>query len=112
VDDEREVADILREILELAGHEVDIADSGESALARLAKAQYDVLLSDMRMPGMDGAMLYDVLCRRYPVLSRRFALITGDMERTGVPKLLGVPRLSKPFEPRHVTELVSVLGSS
>ncbi len=115
VDDESTVADVLREILEIAGHEVDVAGSGESALRRLAGAQYDILLSDMRMPGMDGAMLYGVLCQRYPRLARRFAFITGDTvssENAGFLQLTGIPYLSKPFEPREVTELVAQLGSN
>jgi signal transduction histidine kinase len=115
VDDESTVADVLREILEIAGHEVDVAGSGESALRRLAGAQYDILLSDMRMPGMDGAMLYGVLCQRYPQLARRFAFITGDTvssENAGFLQLTGIPYLSKPFEPREVTELVAQLGSN
>jgi len=113
VDDESEVADLLREILELAGHEVDVADSGESALRRLAGARFDLVLSDMRMPGMNGAMLYEALCRQYPELATRFAIITGDMlsENAGFLQRTGIPHLSKPFEPRQITELVARLGS-
>jgi PAS domain S-box-containing protein len=114
VDDVGEVADVLGEILELAGHEVDVADSGESALRRLAGTEYDIVLSDVRMPGMDGAKLYDVLRQRYPSLAERFAFITGatlTSKNAEFLQLTGIPSLSKPFEPRQVTELVARLGS-
>jgi two-component system NtrC family sensor kinase len=113
VDDESEVAELLREILEIAGHAVDVADSGESALQRLSAAAYDLVLSDMRMPGINGAMLYETICAQHPQLAHRFAVITGDalsdsarfLQRTRI------PHLSKPFEPRQVRELVALLGS-
>jgi CheY-like chemotaxis protein len=114
VDDDSQVADLLREILELAGHGVDVAESGESALELLAGAEYDLVLSDMRMPGMDGAALYDRLCRQHPRLVGRFGCITGDTLSADFARFLrltGIPHLSKPFEPRQVTELVAQLGS-
>ena len=115
VDDEAEIADLLREILELAGHEVDVANSGESALQRVADVYYDLVLSDMRMPGMDGPMLYDTLCMRVPDLSKRLAFITGDTLSPSAAEFLqrtGISHLAKPFEPRQVTELVARLGAA
>jgi signal transduction histidine kinase/CheY-like chemotaxis protein len=46
---------ILRMFVEGMGHEVDVVDSGITVLEAVAKAQYDVILMDGRMPGMDGA---------------------------------------------------------
>ena len=113
VDDDREIAELLREILELAGHEVDVADSGESALRRLADAQHDLVLSDIRMPGMDGTAFYDVLCEQHPALAARLAFVTGDILSPKVAEFVkrtGIPHLAKPFQPRQVTELVAQLG--
>jgi CheY-like chemotaxis protein len=114
VDDEAEIADLLREILELAGHEVDVADSGESALQRVADVRYDFVLSDMRMPGMDGTMLYEALCKRDPDLAERLAFITGDTlspNAAGFLQRTGLRHLPKPFEPRQVTDLIVQLGA-
>lgn len=114
VDDEAEIAELLCEILQLAGHEVDVADSGGSALRRVAEVKYDLVLSDMRMPGMDGTMLYDALCKRDPGLSERLAFITGDTlspNAAGFLQRTGIPHLPKPFAPRQVTELVVRLGA-
>lgn len=115
VDDEREIVELLREILELAGHTVDIADSGERALQSLAEAEYDIVLSDVRMPGMDGTMLYDMVRSRYPQLLARLAFITGDTLSANVAQFLqrtGIPHLAKPFAPRAVRELVAELAAS
>jgi two-component system NtrC family sensor kinase len=113
VDDESEIANLLREILELAGHEVDVADSGESALRCIANADYHFVLSDIRMPGMDGTMLYEVLGKQHPELVRRLAFITGDTLSPNVASFLKrtrIPHLAKPFHPRQVTELVGQLA--
>jgi two-component system NtrC family sensor kinase len=113
VDDESEIAHLLREILELAGHRVDIADSGEAALACIAQTDYDIVLSDIRMAGMDGTKLYDALRSTHPQLVRRLAFVTGDTLSPNVGAFLrrcGLPYLAKPFHPRQVTELVEQLA--
>jgi CheY-like chemotaxis protein len=113
VDDESEIAGLLREILELVGHEVDVAASGESALQRVAEVDYYFVLSDMRMPGMDGALFYQALRSQRPELVARLAFITGDTLSPAVAGFLrrtGVPQLAKPFHPRQVTELVAQLA--
>jgi HD-like signal output (HDOD) protein/ActR/RegA family two-component response regulator len=59
VDDEPQVLDGLRDALRSRRHawQMVFADSGDRALEELAGARYDVVISDMRMPGMDGATL-------------------------------------------------------
>jgi len=54
VDDEYEVADIVKKMLESEGFEVIIANSGEEALKKLEKERPDLILLDIMMPGMDG----------------------------------------------------------
>jgi DNA-binding response OmpR family regulator len=54
VDDDRELASLLLEILELDGYRVDIAADGETALQRLTDDQPDLLILDVMLPGMDG----------------------------------------------------------
>ncbi|MBI4013345.1 MAG: response regulator, partial [Candidatus Rokubacteria bacterium] len=78
VDDETEVADVLAEMLSADGHAVETAASGAIALEKLRARVYDLVLSDLRMPGLDGPGLYREVERRHPRLARRFVFLTGD----------------------------------
>lgn len=66
VDDEEFIRSIIRERLEIAGFEVDEARNGVEALSRLADGAYAVLLTDIRMPEMDGISLLREATRRSP----------------------------------------------
>ncbi|MCY1033361.1 response regulator [Corallococcus sp. BB11-1] len=69
VDDNRAFAENLAEILEDAGHVATVAVSGEQALEAVRARRYDVLLTDMRMPGMSGAAVVHHLRRVDPGLA-------------------------------------------
>ncbi|WP_299823316.1 sigma-54 dependent transcriptional regulator [uncultured Pontibacter sp.] len=54
IDDERAIRSTLKEILEFENYTVDEAEDGEKGLQQLSKSKYDVVLCDIKMPGMDG----------------------------------------------------------
>ena len=54
VDDERAIRNSLKEILGDEGYDVDVAEDGPSALAKVDKEKFDVIFCDIKMPGMDG----------------------------------------------------------
>ncbi|MBP5642581.1 MAG: sigma-54-dependent Fis family transcriptional regulator [Paludibacteraceae bacterium] len=54
VDDERAIRNTLKEILEFEGYSVELAEDGKQALEKVGKEQYDLIYSDVKMPGMDG----------------------------------------------------------
>src|SRR5207302_2364828 len=58
VDDDLELANVLAAALRAVGHEVEIAANGVDALAALERGRFDVILSDVRMPKLDGPGLY------------------------------------------------------
>jgi len=72
------------------------ATGGEEALALLEKGPFDVIVTDMRMPGMDGAALLDQVTRRYPDIVRM--VLSGQSDVESVIKSAGVTHqyLSKP----------------
>jgi len=72
VDDETRVLDGLRRSLRPLRDEWDMTfvEGGEAALAALATGPYDMIVSDMRMPGMDGARLLETVKERYPWMAR------------------------------------------
>jgi DNA-binding response OmpR family regulator len=100
VEDEPVVGDLLAEFLMLAGHTVDRAANGREALARIAERAYDLVVSDVRMPDLDGPALHQELNRRHPALARRMVLVTGDATSTETREFLegsGLAYLEKPF---------------
>jgi signal transduction histidine kinase len=112
VDDEPEVAGVLADMLSADGHQVVTAANGALALDRLEEGACDLILSDVRMPELDGPGLYREVARRHTQLLERFVFLTGDalgswtrefIERTGA------PRLNKPFAPEDVRRVVQPL---
>jgi two-component system NtrC family sensor kinase len=100
VDDEPEIAELLREMLEGAGYEVASAGSGRDALALLGTARFDAIVSDLHMPDVDGAALWREVRTREPRLARRMLFVTGDTLSPSVRQFLDRARcegLVKPF---------------
>jgi len=75
VDDEPSIVELLSEYLRARGHRVWSAADGEGALAVLAERDLDLVLTDMKMPGMDGLDLLDRLRAREPYIGT--ILMTG-----------------------------------
>lgn len=75
VDDEPAILSALRRLFRPLGHRLLLAESGEAALQVLAQEKVDLVLSDMRMPGMDGAQLLQSVCQGWPDVAR--LLLTG-----------------------------------
>ena len=66
VDDEDNLRDVLVEVLSRDGHEVDSAVDGAEGLRRVEERRYDLVVTDLRMPGLEGPELYRALRERYP----------------------------------------------
>ena len=67
VDDEKSVRETLREMLEYEGYEVVEADSGLQALDLFSQQSFDVVLCDIKMPGMDGMELLEKILQNYDI---------------------------------------------
>jgi signal transduction histidine kinase/DNA-binding response OmpR family regulator len=108
VDDEPSVIRGLTRLLRRDGHTVDTAPNGRTALARLQERTYDVILSDLRMPELDGSSLYQAL-EQYPRLQQRFVFLTGDTvspETMAFFAQTGVRWLTKPFRAAEVRRTI------
>jgi response regulator receiver domain-containing protein len=97
VDDEPEVARVLADMLKSKGHQVEAVTNGSMALEKLSGQPHDLIVSDIRMPGLDGP--------------------TGDTLSPTVREFLGqvdAPGLSKPFVWEEVRRIVpqALLGGS
>jgi len=78
VDDEPEIAALLAEMLISDGHQVETVEDGLMALEKLGAGTYDLVISDLRMPKLDGPGLHAEVARRHPQLLRRMVFVTGD----------------------------------
>ena len=105
VDDEVEIAQTLADLLEPEGHTIDIAANGAIALEKIRNNGYDAIISDLRMPVMDGPALYDALQRELPSYLNRIIYVTGDTLSTHVQDFLGhhtVPVVEKPYRLKDI----------
>ncbi|MCB1805342.1 MAG: response regulator, partial [Candidatus Competibacteraceae bacterium] len=111
VDDEVEIAELLAEMLSRSGYRCSLASSGMQALQQLAAGLPELIISDLRMPDMDGPSLYQAVCRRYPQLAERFIFVTGDSlgSQTGLERIQNVPVIEKPFDMQEIGQTVSRL---
>jgi len=103
VDDDDGTRTVLTRLLELEGHVVDAYENGETALTQLKIAQYDVLITDLVMPGMSGLDL--VRAARSTNGKLRYLIATGHPADPDAPADIGW--LSKPID---VDELLATLG--
>jgi two-component system NtrC family sensor kinase len=112
VDDEPEIRHTLRDILAGARHRVVCAASALEALERMDGEHYDVVLTDIRMPDLDGRALYKEIVRRWPRLATRVVFITGDTLASTLREFVsesGRPVIEKPFMPSEVRRVVAAL---
>jgi len=112
VDDEPLIAQLLAESLSLEGYEVDTAKNGREALEKIATCSYEVILSDLRMPELDGVGLYRALHEQQPHVLPRLAFVSGTTEPPEYATFLAetrVPVLSKPFALAVLHQLVQRL---
>jgi CheY-like chemotaxis protein len=109
VEDEIVVARLMQEIFHTQfGCEVDVAANGLSAFEKLADHRYALVVSDVRMPEMNGTELFLWLREAQPATARRFVFVTGHAgEKHFEAEIVqwGVPVIAKPFT---MAQLMSV----
>jgi len=110
LDDEQSIAELLSEMLSVLGHRPEICLNPAVALEMLAKEDFDLVISDFRMPVMNGEAFYRALIKTHPHLARRVIFLTGDVINEETQHFLastGNPHLDKPFQ---LTRLEAVIG--
>jgi two-component system NtrC family sensor kinase len=102
VDDEPGVLELCRRLLVREGLEVVTAADGREALRRLGESDFDLIFTDIRMPGgIHGLDLYHWVTRNRKHLEKRVVLATGDAadpETRRILKTTGLPCVLKPFD--------------
>ena len=100
IDDEPSIVRGLTRLLHRDGYRVATARNGRDALAQLQGQCYDVILSDLRMPELDGRAFYALLRQHSPALGARVIFLTGvsdEAENQAFLAQCGQPWLRKPY---------------
>jgi CheY-like chemotaxis protein len=112
IEDEPEVASLLAEVLEGAGHTPTVAGTGPEGLDRLTAESPEAVLLDVRLPGPDGLAVLREIRERNPVLP--VVILTGHASQEQVAEAwqLGVTDvLRKPWGLTYLREALAALGA-
>ena len=109
VEDEPTVARLIADVLEDDGFHVDVLLDGHEALKQAGRETYDLVICDMKMPGLDGQHFYKALVQAGNALSKRFLFVTGDIVAQHTQQFLEVhrvPHVAKPFRMEELKDQV------
>jgi CheY-like chemotaxis protein len=107
VDDESFLLECLVDALGAWGMEVASSSRGDEAIEKLQSSTFDVIVSDIRMPGLSGVELFDWLKTQQPAMTRRILYTTGDAFDAKTREFLDgsqVPYLGKPFDLKQLKQ--------
>jgi len=110
-DDDAECRSAISDILE-AEHNVTVVENGEEALACLAKEDYDLIIVDCVMPGLNGLELYKWILNNRAELRKRVVFITGDIFVSEIKTFLestGCQYIAKPFAMEDLKRTVATV---
>jgi len=109
VDDDPLITELVVDMLGMEGYQVDTAADGIEALRRLESQRYDLIITDLHMPKLDGSGFYRQLTERrtHPLTKIIFLTgTTGTSREHDLIRASGVPILLKPFNVVELVELV------
>ncbi|MCE1253404.1 MAG: response regulator [Anaerolineae bacterium] len=112
IDDETVILDIISRLLRKSGYNVDTSTDGNDAFILLKHKRYDVIICDIRMPGLNGPEFYARVQQTYPALIKHIIFTTGDLISSNINSFLektGVAFLAKPFELEQLIKLVNAI---
>jgi len=101
IDDEEGLRRAVVSFLKRRGMHIIAVEDGGDALRVLRRERFDVIVSDVRMPGMSGGEFLERLRREHPAMVNRLIFTTGDTFASDTSSLLrdsGVPSLVKPYD--------------
>jgi CheY-like chemotaxis protein len=108
VDDQEMVAETIRMLLTISGHKVDVAKDGEEALAMFGAGKYDLVVTDLSLPRMDGFELAAAIKERSPaqpiiLITAHAESIKADKERLSKVDFV----MGKPFSVEQIREVIA-----
>ena len=106
IEDEKEIADLEKDYLELSEFQVEIANSGDTGLEKALNEEYDLIVLDLMLPGMDG---FEV-CRRIRE-QKNIPILMVSAKKDDIDKIRGLglgadDYMTKPFSPSELVARV------
>ena len=101
MDDEPLIRDVLAKYLEMQHFTVELAEDGREAWGKLQLMTYDCILLDLKMPGMGGRELYQLIEASNQQMAKKVIFVTGDTANRDTRDFLAATRnpvMTKPFE--------------
>lgn len=111
IDDERVVRDLLAAALSKSGYHVECHGDAREVLEVIGDASPDLILLDMKMPGIDGREFFEILNQKHPEMVCRVVFLTGDgvsVETNDFLEGTGRPVMAKPFEVDSLLRMVAM----
>ena len=112
VDDQTSIRQLVKYILELDGHDITLAQDGQEALDMARDQQFDLVISDVNMPGMTGINMVSKIRRMDEYQGTPILMLTtetSDYKKSKARSSGASGWLSKPFEPARLSKAVSKL---
>jgi CheY-like chemotaxis protein len=109
LDDDTAIGELLGEMISMLGYRPTSCACAERALDLLHQHRFDAVISDFRMPGLNGRQFFNRLQALSPALARRIIFLTGDTQNEELQSLLetsGTQCLPKPFRLNAIEDML------
>jgi DNA-binding response OmpR family regulator len=109
VDDEKYILDFFVEVFHMFPMKVETANDGRLAMEKMLHNEYDLVITDYKMPQMSGKELFNWITEQRPQLKERIIFVTGDTassETRSFFEAIGNRYLAKPFKIEEVKEAI------
>jgi DNA-binding response OmpR family regulator len=104
VDDDKAIREVCAEALSLKGYGVTVASSAWDALSHVNGSSWDLVVTDVNMPGLSGVDFYRVAVSRAPELSSKFVFMSGNHSVAPAVEALGARLVIKPFRVKELLD--------
>ena len=108
IDDHSNLRETLSAQLREEGHQIIAVPSAEEALMKLSRQRLDIIVADIRLPGINGEAFYEMMLNTDPKLARKIILISGAQY---TPKYKNTPFLRKPFSKKQLLQMIERISS-
>jgi CheY-like chemotaxis protein len=109
VDDEKYILDFFVEVFRLFPMDVDTANDGREAMEKLLAREYDLVVTDFKMPQMSGRELFHWIKQQRPAMAKRIIFVTGDTvssETRSFFENISSRYIAKPFKIEEIKEII------